>query len=858
MTENNNVIATSEINSGINSGINSNSNIPIQKTICLNMIVKDESKVILNTLENLCSYITFAYWVISDTGSTDNTKNIITDFFKQKNIPGELVEHKWKDFGYNRTKALECAYNKTDFIFIFDADDKICGEFKLPQILDKDQYQLTFGPHFTYTRALLVTNRKKWYFKGVLHEAINAIDVMNGEVHLVGNYYIESGRTGNRNQNPTKYYDDAIVLKNAFTETFVSDYHLACRYAFYCAQSYKDAGPQYFDDAIEGYKKCLDLDNWIQEKYYACLMIGALYKTKNDMQSAIKYFLKTIEYDNERIEGVSWAMNYLTSVGQHSLVNEFYHKFKDYKKKQNNKLFIFISEYNDQIEYYNSQSAFIVNDTISGYACCKKIILNNILSYDLLKITLSAILLYKDLLEKDMDTIDMFYSVDNILHKIASQNNEQPNTKMLELWTILFEQNRAKLTLHTNFSFTPKEESPKIFLSFTTCKRIDLFKQTINSILNHWTDINKVDYWFCVDDNSSESDRVEMTTLYPWINYYMKPLTEKGHRQSMNIIWNKLKDLNPTYWIHMEDDFIFHTKTNYIEKSIDALVLLKDENIHQILFNRNYSETIEDYSILGHSTIDNSNIVVHDCKSGNFSYPNCHYWPHYSFRPAIIDVKTVLELGNFDSNNIFFEMDYAYKWHSAGYKSCFFNRIMCRHIGRLARDRHLHNVKNAYELNDVQQFPQANASPTIASNTSIKIVNLQRRLDRKTKTIQKMHEAGFDNSTYNFINAVDGLQLQPSKEIHKIFKNNDFGNRKGVIGCALSHISLWIQLLADANNEYYIVMEDDVSFSPNFKNHIESLQSDFLTKELIFIGFFMFEKIKNNNKHLYEYKTPSK
>ena len=62
------------------------------KTICLNMIVKNESHIILNTLENLYSYIKFSYWVISDTGSTDDTKSIITNFFKQKNIPGELVE----------------------------------------------------------------------------------------------------------------------------------------------------------------------------------------------------------------------------------------------------------------------------------------------------------------------------------------------------------------------------------------------------------------------------------------------------------------------------------------------------------------------------------------------------------------------------------------------------------------------------------------------------------------------------------------------------------------------------------------------------------------------------------------------
>ena len=80
-----------------------------KKTICLNMIVKNEAHIIADTLEHLLKYITFDYWVISDTGSTDATKQIICDFFAAKGVPGELVEHEWKDFGHNRSKAFESA-----------------------------------------------------------------------------------------------------------------------------------------------------------------------------------------------------------------------------------------------------------------------------------------------------------------------------------------------------------------------------------------------------------------------------------------------------------------------------------------------------------------------------------------------------------------------------------------------------------------------------------------------------------------------------------------------------------------------------------------------------------------------------
>jgi len=44
------------------------------QSICLNMIVKNEAHIIGKTLKNICENVPITYWVISDTGSTDNTK----------------------------------------------------------------------------------------------------------------------------------------------------------------------------------------------------------------------------------------------------------------------------------------------------------------------------------------------------------------------------------------------------------------------------------------------------------------------------------------------------------------------------------------------------------------------------------------------------------------------------------------------------------------------------------------------------------------------------------------------------------------------------------------------------------------
>ena len=394
-----------------------------EKTICLNMIVKNESHIIIETLNNLYSYIKFNYWVISDTGSTDNTKELIIDFFKEKGVTGELIEHEWVDFAYNRTIALECAFNKTDYLFVFDADDSIIGDFKLPTVYNCDRYTLKFGTDFSYVRPLLFTNRKRWRFKGVLHEFLENIDpVLNSET-IEGKYHVNSGRSGSRNKNPNKYIDDAIILKNAFAKEFNTDYSLACRYAFYCAQSYKDAGDKWENDAIEWYKKCLTLNIWAQEKYHSCLSIGNIYMNQKDFTNALKYWYKTIEYDSERIEGIVYAQNYLRNDGQHLLVNALYHRFKNYSKSVQNKLFLFQNLYNCQLEYHNMISSYYVSDKESGYQCFKKIIFDTKKDYTYLKSTIENFKYYNDYFKSDTDenVLELFYAYDNVISKYKLQ-----------------------------------------------------------------------------------------------------------------------------------------------------------------------------------------------------------------------------------------------------------------------------------------------------------------------------------------------------------------------------------------------------------------------------------------------------
>jgi hypothetical protein len=134
----------------------------------------------------------------------------------------------------------------------------------------------------------------------------------------------------------------------------------------------------------------------------------------------------------------------------------------------------------------------------------------------------------------------------SFLHKHLDKNG-------YELWNLAFQERQCTKKDHV----LSKKEKINVFLTMTSCKRFDLFEKTVQSILHTWKDIDQVDAWFCVDDNSSEED-CEKMKQYSWIDYYRKGPSEKGHRTSMNLIWNKLQEVKPTYWIHIEDDFLFY------------------------------------------------------------------------------------------------------------------------------------------------------------------------------------------------------------------------------------------------------------------------------------------------------------
>ena len=370
-----------------------------------------------------------------------------------------------------------------------------------------------------------------------------------------------------------------------------------------------------------------------------------------------------------------------------------------------------------------------------------------------------------------------------------------------------------------------------ITFTMTTCRRYELFEKTMNSFLNCCTDLDMIDRWIIVDDNSSDEDRLKMKTNYPFIEFVYKSSNMKGHANSMNII---KQYVNTPYLIHMEDDFLFFKRRSYIN---DAIYIINDDkDIKQCLFNNNYGEVSKDIHWKGGYNISSKHIRynVHeytetqkekDDFSAKFPYqPNCAYWPHFSFRPSVIDTS-VFKISDFNQNSGHFEMDFAYKYIKHSFKSAFFEGLSCIHIGRLTSERNDHTKLNAYILNNEQQF----IKKKYINLDTLKsfVVNLDRRPDRYEKFLKNNGNI-LEEIKYTKMIAFDGHLVKPTSQLYYIFEHNDYNFRCGIVGCALSHIKLYVDLANESDQMNYLIFEDDSICSDNFTKIFNNIYKQFV------------------------------
>lgn len=264
-------------------------------SLCLNMIVKNESRVIQRCLESVKKMVD--YWVIVDTGSDDGTQQIIKDCMAD--LPGELHERPWVDFSHNRNEALDLAKNKGDYLLFLDADEQMISLDFDKKALNKNSYFVRLkerGNVETY-RLAIVKNKKGWRWRYPLHESLahSSDEHMNSE-KLPGLVIDGTALDGNRSSDPEKHLKDIHILKKALSKN-PSDSHTV----FYLAQTY--AGGKQFPMALEYYHQRVAMGGYFHETFWSLFCIGVLQERLGmEPELFIRSYKTAHAYDPSRAE----------------------------------------------------------------------------------------------------------------------------------------------------------------------------------------------------------------------------------------------------------------------------------------------------------------------------------------------------------------------------------------------------------------------------------------------------------------------------------------------------------------------------------------------------------------------------
>jgi glycosyltransferase involved in cell wall biosynthesis len=381
-------------------------------TLCLNMIVKNESRIIKRLFDSVLPIIdTFC---ICDTGSTDNTIEIIQEYFKEKGISGKIINEPFKNFCYNRNFALQASLGLSDYLLFLDADMIIeLNNFDKSLLSRGDSFSIIQGNEsFYYQNLRIVKNNGLYKYIGVTHEYIdrphNDISFALDKKEI---FIRDIGDGGSKND---KFERDIKLLLDGIKEEPNND-----RYHFYLANSYHDIGR--FGEAINVYKKRIQLGGWKEEVWYSYYRIGLCFKNMDKFADALYYWLEGYDYYPERLEGIYEIIKHYRIIGKPKLCLKFYNIAKEILDKNENRdsyLFLhnYIYLYHIYYEYiffaaYNNIKQ-IDNEIITVFNKSRNILeLNNLLF---------NMKYYKQILQKKF-----LYNFDsNILFEINGENNK--------------------------------------------------------------------------------------------------------------------------------------------------------------------------------------------------------------------------------------------------------------------------------------------------------------------------------------------------------------------------------------------------------------------------------------------------
>jgi glycosyltransferase involved in cell wall biosynthesis len=310
--------------------------------LALNFICKNESHVIQRMLSSSNGILDLILAV--DTGSTDNTIELIKKYGEDNNIPTFVFERTFDSFDKSRNHGFEKLREvikelnwKPEEVFSmwFDCDEQLVIDPKFNKNqFTKDFYMINTAigaMHYTRNTFCRMSKAFRWY--GPVHEFIvcDDKDVTSGLAEGISVSVSMDGASWQTDVSQ-KYLSHSHKL-----EAYIADSREDPRWIFYTAQSYHDSASmrdnpdenkERLRRSIKYYKERTERnDGYVEEIYYSHYRIGSIMKTLEEpWKDTMQQCLKAYACDPARGESIKIIIDHYLQMGEWSLAY-LYSKF---------------------------------------------------------------------------------------------------------------------------------------------------------------------------------------------------------------------------------------------------------------------------------------------------------------------------------------------------------------------------------------------------------------------------------------------------------------------------------------------------------------------------------------------------
>jgi hypothetical protein len=228
-----------------------------------------------------------------------------------------------------------------------------------------------------------------------------------------------------------------------------------------------------------------------------------------------------------------------------------------------------------------------------------------------------------------------------------------------------------------------KNDCPSVTFVITACKRLELFRRTIETFKACCEDADLIKVSLCGDDGSSPADIREMEAM----GFKVIENARRGHGNNLNNLYSRVET---RYIFQCEDDWEFIHPGHFIREAFDIMccpvrpqecppcdirqvVLTTQKDRHEGIIPATtpggVPYLIQKYAVYGKS---------------------CN--PPFSLNPGLNDLTAIMDTGFFE-NEGWFEQKFGEKFWKKYDKACFAEPYV----------RHLGEGKSAYDLNGTRK-----------------------------------------------------------------------------------------------------------------------------------------------------------